>query len=577
MKTPFKLLNIVIFPVFLFCFMLIPAYSRILFVSFAEKILGEELYREFWTLFLFNIAVTGIFVCIAAFYVLNFKKGKAFFDLCKTEWKTNFISLLTKENFYLFLMILSVYFAAIFTIIRANSYYNDDIDRSLKGYRGWAVWGRYMADFLSSIVHMNLRLNDISPLPQIVSISFMAAATLIFLRSLSEQKITFPLVIAALPIGLSPYFMENYSYKYDSPYMALSVLFSVIPFLFYKENAVYIITSFLCLLGMCISYQSSSGIYIIIVALITYRMLIEKKVLVKTILKFVINSIISYSLALIFFKKLLYVTIKLEETGRTSAFPFSNFFNGIVLNGKKYINIVLNDFGIGIIIICCFLSMLLFVIISIIYSKRNKILTFLFSLFFIVFTFILSYGAYLALQEPLWSPRAFTGFGFFITTIVFLNVSFSFKHKKMKYAVTMLSLILIYNFLLFDISYGNALAEQTEYQNFRTTLLIEDINRQLDSGIETPIVYMENNIGFSPVIDNISNTYPLMKRIINILPSGGNEWGHLPLRQMNFLHITEYDTPSYNPDSLRLLPILVDNSYHTIYGEGRIFFIILKD
>jgi hypothetical protein len=579
MKKSVKLLNVVIVPVLLFCIVLLPVYSRRLFVSFAEKILGEELYREFWTLFLFNMAITGILICIIIFGVVNTKKGRKIYTDCRNEWATVFKSFFTKENLLLFLIILTIYFVGIFTIIRSNSYYNDDIDRSLKGYRGWAVWGRYLADFLSVLIHMNLKLNDISPLPQIISISFMAAATLVVLRSLSEKKITFPLVIALLPIGLSPYFMENYSYKYDSPYMALSVLFSVIPFLFYKKISIYIIASFLCLLGMCISYQSSSGIYVIVTALVTYRMWIGKITPAKDILKFVTSSILSYSAALVFFKKLLFVTIKSEETGyyRTAMFSFSDLFKGIILNGKKYVNFVFDDFNGSIIPICFFLLVIIFIILSILFSKRSKIITFLFSLFFGVFIFILSYGAYLVLQEPLWSPRAFTGFGGFVAVICFLNVSFSSEYKKLKYVVTVLLLVLVYNFFLFDVSYGNALAEQKEYQNFRTALLVEDINRHLGPGIVSPIVHMENNIGFSPVIDNISSTYPLIKRIINVLPGGSNEWGHLPLNQFKFSHKVEYDSPVYNSESPKLLPILTDNSYHTIHGDGRQFFIILKN
>jgi hypothetical protein len=192
------------------------------------------------------------------------------------------------------------------------------------------------------------------------------------------------------------------------------------------------------------------------------------------------------------------------------------------------------------------------------------------------FSFILSYGAYLALQEPLWSPRAFTGLGFFAASILFFNVFFPLESKKLLIFSTVVSAILVYNLLVFDLSYGNALAEQKEYQNFRTSLLIEDINRFLNPGIDKPVVYMENNTGFSPIVAGIGSTYPLIKRIINILPGGGNEWGHLPLNQFHFAHVTEYDSPEFNRENLIKLPRLVDNAYHTIYGDGRIFFIRLK-
>ena len=69
--------------------------------------------------------------------------------------------------------------------------------------------------------------------------------------------------ISVLPVGLSPFFLANFSYRYDSPYMAFSLLVCVIPFLFKEENKHFIISSVISLFFMCISYQASSGIYIV--------------------------------------------------------------------------------------------------------------------------------------------------------------------------------------------------------------------------------------------------------------------------------------------------------------------------
>jgi hypothetical protein len=581
MKLPHRclIINSINALLFLFCLIILPLFSREFIVSLAEKILHEELYRKFWSQLLLNLAITGILFSLTVFYVSFTKTGKKIVSLCKTEWQANFKALLTRKNLIVFLIILTVYFIGIFTILRANSYYNDDLDRSLKGYRGWAVWGRYLADFLSALLHMNLRLGDISPLPQIISIAIMAAATMIFLKIAAGENITAPFIIAALPIGLSPYFMENFSYKYDSPYMAISVLFSLIPFLFYKSKIVYSISSFLCLLGMCISYQSSSGIYIIMAAFIVFRMWINKDTSLKDIIRFILCSIFSYSLALVFFKKLLFVTIKSEELGyyRTASFSFFNIFSGIISNSKKYITLAFSDFGFGTIAVFFLCALALFFLLSLVFSRRNKFFTLLLSLIFAGFSFFLSYGAYLVLQEPLWSPRAFTGLGFFVASILTFNVIFSGNFKKTKYFTVLVSGLLAYNFLVFDLAYGNALAEQKEYQNFRTTLLIEDINRTLGPGVEKPVVFMENTIGFSPVIDNLSGVYPLIKRIITVLPGGGNEWGHLPLNQFKFAHHIKYGSAAYDAEDLKNLPLLVDNSYHTLYSDGTIFFISLKD
>jgi hypothetical protein len=127
--------------------------------------------------------------------------------------------------------------------------------------------------------------------------------------------------------------------------------------------------------------------------------------------------------------------------------------------------------------------------------------------------------------------------------------------------------------LIFNLSYGNALAEQKQYQYFRSALLIDDINDFLLSGTE-PVVRIENDIGFAPVVENIAKTYPLIKRIVYVALKGESEWGHLPLRHFRFSHQTDYDNENAIFDSP--LPLLVDNGYHTIHGDGERFLVTLK-
>jgi len=541
-------------------------------ISRAESVLDKALFRDFWFLFLRNMAITGFFIVAASGFALLTKTGRALCIECRDAWEQEFRSLTRKRYVIWFLILTAVYLLGILTIIRANFSYNDDLDRALKGYRGWSVWGRYIADFLSTILHMNLRLTDISPLPQIFAVLILAASTLAFLKILSQDNITIPALVAAIPIGLSPYFLENYSFKFDAPYMALSVFFSIIPFLFYRKTAVFRITSFFCLIAMCMSYQAASGVYIVMVLIIACRLWIAGETSVKNMLTFIAASMASYLTALIFFKTALFVSMP-DGSASTAALPLNRLFPGIASNSITYVRTIIGDFRGGLPVVSLPLSILLFIIINVFSSKRNRALTFAVMLIGVPVMLILSYGAYLALQNPLWLPRAFVGFGVFTAAVLTYTVTTP-AAKALKLCSIAAALLVSYNFLVIDLAYGNALAEQKQYQNFRTALLVADLSRSLDNSLVEPVIRIENNIGYSPVIDNISKTCPLVKRLVYIALSGGNEWGHLPLHYYRFNHAADYEYADDN--SFFVLPVLIDNSYHTIRGDGKYFFVTLK-
>ena len=136
------------------------------------------------------------------------------------------------------LLLFSAYALALLALIRANYTYADDLSRSIIGYHGWWDWSRYVTEALSCLVHMEPRVLDISPIPQLLAAFLMAVAGVVVIHSFTAKKeIRPPMLAATLPMGLSPWFLECFSFKFDAPYMALSVLASVLPFLWWGEGA----------------------------------------------------------------------------------------------------------------------------------------------------------------------------------------------------------------------------------------------------------------------------------------------------------------------------------------------------
>lgn len=84
-------------------------------------------------------------------------------------------------------------------------------------------------------------MTDISPLPQMIAAVILAASGVLLLRIIYDRSQFSALELTALILfGLNPYFLGCLSYKYDAPYMALSVMGSIMPLYFRRKKMVHI-------------------------------------------------------------------------------------------------------------------------------------------------------------------------------------------------------------------------------------------------------------------------------------------------------------------------------------------------
>jgi hypothetical protein len=287
-----------------------------------------------------------------------------------------------------------IYLLGIFTIIRANFLYMDDIKRSIEGVRGWYDWSRYVSEFLSMFVHADTNLTDISPLPQLLAILILSISSVSLVYIIVNKKITTILLISSIPLGLSPYILECLVFKFDAPYMALSVLTSIIPFLFIARKRAFLSVSVVSLLVMCMTYQAASGIYLMIAIVLCFRYWSTRQKSNKEILSFFGMVAIAFCFSMLLFKFFIMKPVSNNELyGTTDMHPASHILSGMLSNIKNYAMNINNDFGIiwkiGILLILFF-----FIIQSTYKSAQRKILSFFISIIFIGLSFILSFGAY---------------------------------------------------------------------------------------------------------------------------------------------------------------------------------------
>lgn len=69
-----------------------------------------------------------------------------------------------------FALLTGIYLVGISAILRANVNYVDDIGRVADGYRGWENFSRFISNGLSTLMHTDNYITDISPMTQLLAI-----------------------------------------------------------------------------------------------------------------------------------------------------------------------------------------------------------------------------------------------------------------------------------------------------------------------------------------------------------------------------------------------------------------------
>lgn len=491
-------------------------------------------------------------------------------QLCLTAFQQNIRSFWKtyKKTFY---TLLFIHIIAVSAIIRANVSYIDDVGRVAGGYRNFG-FGRKLSDFLAILVHADQSARDVSPLTQLLAVCFLSAACCIVIHLLSEKReFDFWTIAAVLPLGLSPYFLECLSYKYDAPYMALSVLVSVLPFLFCEYGLLpYSVASVAGCLSMCTLYQSSSGIYPMLTALLCFRQWNRGRPL-KDITRFGLVSVFSYCLALIIFR--IQFALYFNNFGYVSqAVSLIKFPENL----RKYFSLIHSDFKFW------WLALIALIAVSFVFvsacdtDKKPRVLSGLLAAVTLLIMLLLSYGAYGFFEKPLTDPRAMYGFGVFIA---FAGVCASGAKWRINPA-KLACLCLTWSFFVFAFVYGNALAENQRYLEFRAEAAMRDVCetetfRSVEQGGESLRLQYYGSIQKSPILLRRDDNYNLLVRLVpNIV---NKDWAHGQNYMRWYFGVGNYIIMDYSEDFRSLdLPVLKDTFYHTIRGDSERILIEFK-
>jgi Glucosyl transferase GtrII len=112
----------------------------------------------------------------------------------------------------------------------ADRYHLEDWRRLLDGRFGWTGEGRPLTELLMTLLNFGRPFKDLSPLPQLAALIVLSYNAVLISRKFSMRSPVLAALIA-FPIGASPFFLENLSFRFDSLGMALAIILALVPVL----------------------------------------------------------------------------------------------------------------------------------------------------------------------------------------------------------------------------------------------------------------------------------------------------------------------------------------------------------
>lgn len=443
-----------------------------------------------------------------------------------------------KPTIYTFIILLLTTLA----IWRTNLPYGDDFGRDYNG--GYAfdyAFARHSPSILMYILNMDFTLQNLSPLTQILAMLLVAVTCVIITYFICERRIKYlPLTLSTL-IAINPFSLGFWVFQYDSPGMAMSILFATLPIVYWyrlddifgknlsakRKNLLiikFITLSTISLLIMWTSYQSTSGLLPLLITSIGLVNILHKASPKKTFIKaalYVIPYLLAAGLFLV-----IYTLSSTSNYRDASAANISNMFTAIANNVSiylgtawKYLN---NSWRITILLIA-----LIFIIISALSAKglRHTVRNGLLAVMYLMVSLPLSYGAYLLLNSPASAGasrifgRTAVGLGFVLALVCIISVTEIINSKKKCHIIYLMcipGISIFIAFVSFCTAFGNAYDDQLRYLQFRAEELITDIAQVYNYDVELnkKNITLYDTIGYSGEMAKLVKAHPATQLIV---------------------------------------------------------------
>jgi hypothetical protein len=459
-----------------------------------------------------------------------------------------------------------IYVFGALALLAAGSNYLDDNNRNTYGGHDYAeLFGRYVSHGLSTLLTGNAAM-DLSPATQVVALALLAAASVILVYVLCNKepkKLTWGRLLATVPLGLSPWFLQCLSFKYDSIFMALSVLAVITPFLFFGDRKRFILASVVGLGVALTTYQTSTSIYILMALALAFRDWMDDKKMKDILVDFGLPVGIWVVILGLF--SLLVKTDSVDYIN-TSVLPLREMIPGVLNNIKTFLGKLW--LGSAVIWRALYVVVGFWFVISQVVKSQRKALTALIASGVLAVALIASFGAYSVMVAPDFNLRFLYGFGAFLAILLVLS------SRTLPKLSVVPAVCISGSFIVFALVYGNALKAQDAYVDFRTDLVLADLSEAAGSErSQIKRVFVEGDIGLAPTLKQEVARYPVLNQLLFSYLSQEN-WLVPTLFIARGWEQIKYTYPDNVYDKSAMAK-MIDTYYHAIYSDGESYVIEL--
>jgi hypothetical protein len=478
--------------------------------------------------------------------------------------------------------LLLICLVGISALLRADYLFLDDLGRAMTGMRGWGSGGRPLSDFLASLFYLSSRTFDASPLTQLTATGILALVSLLLLKAV-RVRLSWPSVLCITPVGLSPYILENLSFKFDSPYMAAALIFAVLPpaLTFLKNKSVIFLVSALCLYCTCALYHAALGAYACIATWLLLSDLTSRKPLRDCLRRAVV-------LALPFVVGVGAFAVVSGILNSLSSSFHSRIVNALAIpspfdmpavlarNIRTYFEVLFYDWSqscFGWLLASCFVLFAALTIVrwnrSRLNDSRRKRRTGGFApfprlaavLLLTAFLPLSIFGMQFCMQDPPWWARYFQSFGF-LPALCLLGIRRTATKGLRGKAVTALCGLVTMQLVLFADVYGNLLARQREWEFLHFAPLYTDLRKLVRDGDCNTVIF-KGSIGHTPLMRTPASKFPLLRRLVRVYAGEEYNTGYWSGKQLKIYGIT-VNRVTEAPPASTLRQVRTDNAAYTI-------------
>lgn len=429
-----------------------------------------------------------------------------------------------------FLAVFSAQLLVVLPIVLAGRLYIDDLWRAAEGERAWSAAGRPLADLLFWLANVGDPAVTVFPLYQIISAAFVALAGVLLAR-LFGLKQPIEVAVAVFPLGAQPYFLQNYSYAFDTLNMSAGLLCAV--------AAAYLVCSQTRL------RDSLFAALLLLAALMLYQPVLTAYLLVGAAAPVVVGAsdnqrrqlvtaLMVAAFAVLAYKVLIPVDNSYHAE-KLRLWPLPQLVPGVVSNLQQYWRMLIEDWRGSMVGWNIFLICLLGLVLSLTSKTDAKASVGYFakiSVFPALVLFgclVFSYGLSLLLEKPVFAPRVMLGFGVVITLMNLVILKQSARvggnwAPRLRAVLRAPVYLLAYGFLVVAFAYGQASAAQKYFANGFYARMVYDLSRQSTEKNLQKVSF----IGQGPkslTLLNSERKFPVLASLVRVHIDNDRFWG----------------------------------------------------